>query len=79
MIVVMMLTVLSDVTEAQIILHLCKIYFEKRFICSLYLCVCVHACMSLCVPYVCRNLWRTLDLLELGLQMVVSHYVGAGG
>lgn len=51
---------------------------------SVYVSVCVHGlCLCLCLVYHlhawCQ--WKpeeTISLLELKLQMVVSHYVGAG-
>lgn len=43
-------------------------------------CLGMYGCVSLCAPHVFRNLWRTevSNPLELKLQRVASHHVGAG-
>lgn len=39
----------------------------------------VHVCINImCVPDTCRDQERALDILELKLQIVMSHHVGAG-
>jgi hypothetical protein len=41
-------------------------------------CACACACMYTCVPSPQRGQKMVLDLLKLDLEMVLSHYVGAG-
>ena len=41
--------------------------------------ICVHICLcTSCVFGACGGQKRALDALELELQMVVSHHMGAG-
>lgn len=54
--------------------------FQSRFICFMYLGV-LPSCVGLCTTYMSgalRGQKRTLNLLGLELQTVLSHHMGAG-
>jgi len=51
----------------------CMYYVCMVYVCIMYVCMCIT-----CILGTHESQERTLDVLELELQMVVSHHVGSG-